>query len=204
PRPAPWSAPSSSWDAGSTWASAPRAWGRSNSAARCGSWAAPRSRANSLVGRPSPATSCSPRCAVDTTAYPAPSPSGCTRTPPWSGYPGRAESAAPRDPAPSASPAAGGGGCSPGRSAAGDRGQPFLTQPVAPSVVQRRQLVDTDGPAQQQVGQGRVTGQRRAVEIGAQHLATVGALSHTVVTHPDRDLGQWADSRAQVGPAAVI
>ena len=67
----------------------------------------------------------------------------------------------------------------------GDRREALLAQPLCQFLGLRRQRRQRPGrPGKQQVGQARVADQRRAVQVGADHPARVGALGAVAVPHP--------------------
>ena len=70
--------------------------------------------------------------------------------------------------------------------------------------VERVQLVGPAGPRQQKVGQCRVPGQGRPVQVGADDPARVGTLGSVPVAHAGDDPGQRRNVRTELRHALVI
>ncbi len=62
----------------------------------------------------------------------------------------------------------------------------------------------TDTPAEQQVGDSRISGKARSVQVRTDHVASDGSLGAVTVADPGHHGGQWLDTRAAVGGTAMV
>jgi Pectate lyase superfamily protein len=86
-----------------------------------------------------------------------------------------------------------------------DRGQALGPEAVGQLLGLRRELRERAGrPVEQQVGEVGVADEGRAVQVGAEHPARVGALGAVAVAGAERRAGQRARPGAERGDALVV